>query len=36
MEDKKVKKLDDKDYEEFIKELVGDEQVEIVQPQKKD
>ncbi len=36
MDDKKVKKLDDKSYEEFIKELVGEESVEIVEPQKKD
>ena len=36
MDGKKVKQLDDKDYEEFIKELVGNEEVEVAEPQKKD
>jgi hypothetical protein len=33
---KKVKTLDDKAYAEFIKELVGEEKVDLNEPQKKD
>lgn len=36
MPSKKVKKLNDSDYKEFIRELLGDEKAELVEPQKKD
>lgn len=36
MSSDKVKNLDEKEYLAFIKELVGEESVEIVEPQKKD
>jgi hypothetical protein len=32
----KVKNLDEKEYQAFIKELVGDDEVEVLEPQKKD
>ncbi len=36
MSSKKVKKLNESDYQEFIKELLGDENAELIEPQKKD
>ncbi len=36
MSSKKVKKLNESDYEEFIKELLGEENTEFLEPQKKD
>lgn len=36
MSNKKVKKLDDNAYEEFIKQLVGEEEVSLTEPNKKD
>jgi len=36
MSSEKIKKLDDKDYEQFIKELVGEEYIDLNEPQKKD
>lgn len=36
MDKTKIKKLDDKAYQEFIKEMVGDTEVDIIPTQKKD
>lgn len=36
MSKRKVKKLDGKAYEEFIKQLVGGEEVSLIEPNKKD
>ena len=36
MPNSKIKRLDDKAYENYIKELVGEELVDILPPQKKD
>lgn len=32
----KIKKLDEKEYQEFIKDLVGEENVAVIEPIKKD
>ncbi len=36
MDDKKVKNLDYKEYQEFIKDLIGEDPIDILEPQKKD
>jgi hypothetical protein len=36
MDKEKIKNLDDKAYQDYIKELVGDEDVEVIPTQKKD
>ncbi len=36
MSSKKIKKLNESDYEEFIKELLGEENADYLEPQKKD
>jgi hypothetical protein len=36
MSQKKVKKLNESDYQDFIKELLGEESCELLEPQKKD
>lgn len=36
MDKEKIKTLDDKAYQDYIKELVGDEDVEVIPTQKKD
>ena len=36
MDEKKVKNLDNKEYQEFIKELIGEDLIDILEPQKKD
>ena len=32
----KIKKLDEKEYKNFIKDLVGEEIIEVIEPTKKD
>ena len=36
MDKTKIKKLDDKAYQEFIKEMAGDTEIDIIPTQKKD
>jgi len=36
MSSKKIKKLNDAEYKEFIKELLGEDSSEVIEPNKKD